>query len=86
MTKHTGDFHSKGYLMLHHVAGATIQVVYLVSCLISQLYCFLCRYLYLSLGEVPWGFWGSGENGYLFSGSLGAMIIIFRDLGSKLIV
>ena len=32
------------------------------------------------------GFWGSGENGYLFSGSLGALVIIFRDLGSKLIV
>ena len=34
----------------------------------------------------PQGFWGSGENGYLFSGSWGALIIIFRDLGSKLIV
>ena len=38
---------------------------------------------------VPWGpqgFWGSGENGYLFSGSWRALVIIFRDLGSKLIV
>ena len=34
----------------------------------------------------PQGFWESGENGYLFSGSLGALVIIFRDLGSKLIV
>ena len=34
----------------------------------------------------PQGFWGSGENGYLFSGSWGALVIIFRDLGSKLIV
>ena len=33
----------------------------------------------------PHGFWGSGENGYLFSGSWGALVIIFRDLGSKLI-
>ena len=33
----------------------------------------------------PQGFWGSGENGYLFSGSWGALVIIFRDLGSKLI-
>ena len=32
------------------------------------------------------GFWGSGEDGYLFSGSWGALVIIFRDLGSKLIV
>ena len=32
------------------------------------------------------GFWGSGENGYLFSGSWRALVIIFRDLGSKLIV
>ena len=31
-------------------------------------------------------FWGSGENGNLFSGSWGALVIIFRDLGSKLIV
>ena len=34
----------------------------------------------------PQGFWGSGENGYLFSGSWEALIIIFRDLGSKLVV
>ena len=34
----------------------------------------------------PLGFWGSGENGYLFSGSWGALVIIFRDLRSKLIV
>ena len=34
----------------------------------------------------PQGFWGSGENGYLFSGSWGALVIISRDLGSKLIV
>ena len=34
----------------------------------------------------PQGFWGSGENGYLFSGIWGALVIIFRDLGSKLIV
>ena len=34
----------------------------------------------------PQGFWGSGENGYLFSGSWGALVIIFRDLGSKFIV
>ena len=31
------------------------------------------------------GFWGSGENGYLFSGSWGALVIISGDLGSKLI-
>ena len=31
------------------------------------------------------GVWGSGENGYLFSRSRGALVIIFRDLGSKLI-
>ena len=40
----------------------------------------------------PQGFGGSGENGYLFSGSLGAMVIIsgiwgarhsFEDLGSS---
>ena len=34
----------------------------------------------------PQGFWGSGEIGYLFSGSWGALVIIFRDLRSKLIV
>ena len=33
----------------------------------------------------PWVL-GSGENGYLFSGSWEALVIIFRDLGSKLIV
>ena len=27
----------------------------------------------------PHGFWGSGENGYLSSGSWGALVIIFRD-------
>ena len=34
----------------------------------------------------PQGFWGSRENGYLFSGSWGALVIIFRDLGSRFIV
>ena len=34
----------------------------------------------------PQGFWGSGENDNLFSGSCGALFIIFWDLGSKLIV
>ena len=32
------------------------------------------------------GFWGSGENGYLFSGSLGALVISLGELGSKLII
>ena len=40
----------------------------------------------MSLRYGPQGFWGSGENGYLFSGCRGALVIIFRDLGSKLIV
>ena len=34
----------------------------------------------------PQGFLGSGEKGYLFSGSWGALVIIFRELGSKLMV
>ena len=34
----------------------------------------------------PMGFWGSGENGYLFLGSWGALVIILGDLGSKLII
>ena len=37
------------------------------------------------IGPPNW-FWGSGENGYLFSGSWEALLIIFRDLRSKLIV
>ena len=31
----------------------------------------------------PQGFWGSGEKGYLFSGSWGTMLIILGELGSK---
>ena len=31
-------------------------------------------------------FWGSGENGYLFLGSWGALVIILGELGSKLII
>ena len=34
----------------------------------------------------PQGFWGSGRKGYLFLGSWEAMVIIFNDLGSSLIV
>ena len=34
----------------------------------------------------PQVFWGSGENGYLFSGSWGALVIILGELGSKLII
>ena len=31
----------------------------------------------------PQGFWGSGEKGYLFSGSWGALLIILGELRSK---
>ena len=34
----------------------------------------------------PQGFWGSGENGFLFSGSWGALVIILGELGSNLII
>ena len=34
----------------------------------------------------PYGFGGSGENGYLFSGSWGALVVILGELGSKFIV
>ena len=34
----------------------------------------------------PKGVFGSGENGYLLSGSWGALVIILRHLGSKFIV
>ena len=34
----------------------------------------------------PQGFWGSEENGVLFSGSWGALVIIFWELVSKLVV
>ena len=34
----------------------------------------------------PQGFWESGENGYLFSRSWGALVIILGELGSKLII
>ena len=34
----------------------------------------------------PQGFWGSGENGYLFSGIWGALVIILGEMGSKRIV
>ena len=36
-------------------------------------------------GALQW-FWGSGENGYLFSGIWGALVFTLGDLGSKLIV
>ena len=36
-----------------------------------------------SLLGPPQGFWGSGEKGYLFSGSWGALLIILGELGSK---
>ena len=34
-------------------------------------------------GWAPQGFGGSGEKGYLFSGSWGALLIILGELGSK---
>ena len=40
----------------------------------------------LTISGAPQGFWGSGENGYLFSGSWGALVIILGELGSKLII
>ena len=32
------------------------------------------------------GLWGSGDKGFLFSDSREALVIVFRDLGSNLIV
>ena len=46
----------------------------------------ICFYLIWLIVGAPQGFWGSGENGHLFSGSWGALKIIYRDLGSNLIV
>ena len=34
----------------------------------------------------PQGIWGSGANGYLFSGIWGALVFILGELGSKLIL
>ena len=41
---------------------------------------------YASSNGAPQRFWGSGENGFLFSGSGGALVIILGELGSKLII
>ena len=52
----------------------------------------MVRIVYSAYGVIwntfgaPQGFWGSGENGYLFSGSWGALVIILGELGSKLII
>ena len=35
---------------------------------------------------VPQGFWESEENGYLFSGTWGALVISLGELGRELIV
>ena len=43
-----------------------------------------CLYMDKCIG--PQGFWGSGDEGYLFSGSWGALVIISRELGSKRMV
>ena len=42
-----------------------------------------CVVVTFPLVNCPQGFWGSGENG---SESWGALVIILRDLGSKLII
>ena len=47
------------------------------------IFCFLIAYTQMPLMS-PQALWGSGENVYFFSGSWGALLIILRDLGSKL--
>ena len=44
------------------------------------------KFLYVHNLGAPQGFWGSGEKGYLFSGSWGALLIILGELGSKKIL
>ena len=46
---------------------------------------YACMLTYGHMYE-PHGFWGSGEKGYLFSGSWGALVIILREPGSNLMV
>ena len=55
-------------------------------CLSACMYVRMHACLHMDICMGPQGFWGSGEKGYLFSGSWGAMVIIFRELGSKLMV
>ena len=47
---------------------------------------YMPNYPFKNVMGAPQGFWGSWENGYLFSGSWGALVIISGDLGSKLII
>ena len=47
---------------------------------------YVCMHAYYGHMYGPQGFFGSGERGYLFSGSLGALVIVFRELGCKLMV
>ena len=46
----------------------------------------LPKNFYLNFQWGPQGFWGAVEKGYLFSGSLGALLIILGELGSKLLL
>ena len=46
-TIHTGNFHRKGYLMLHHLASATIQL-----CKLSQSYIAIFQHLLTNITRI----------------------------------
>ena len=61
-------------------------MLYKISYIGYMAYKILFVQIYMISYWAPRGFGGSGENGYLFLGSWGALVIISRDLGSKLMV
>ena len=72
--------------------GGTFPYFKEIFQLVAYTVCDLARFCFSSSADIfienrgPQGFWGSGENRYLFSRSWGALVIISRDLGSKLMV
>ena len=65
-----------------HVCDTCVKYSYIHTCMHAH----ACMHACMHMQHRAPGVLGSEENGFLFSGSWGALVIIFRDLGSKLIV
>ena len=66
--------------------GCLFQFTYCAAACSSVFVGSLPSLIPFAIRWAPQGFWGSLENGYLFSGSWGALVIILGELGSKLII
>ena len=95
-SKANGSLQIQSFILFHVMFTYNLGIRYFIFyylLLFAHHFIFCCVYstywftaTFLSVLGPPQEFWGAGENGHLFSGSWGALAIIFRELGRKIFI